>query len=70
MNKLQISRRWLLIGLFLVLGIFTVTLAQPTLAQDRAANGVVTTGSLNVRSAPGVEFRLSPRPTRDMSWRC
>lgn len=56
MNKLQISRRWLLIGLFLVLGIFTVTLAQPTLAQDRAANGVVTTGSLNVRSAPGVEF--------------
>ncbi len=58
MNKLQISRRWILIGLFLALTLLTVTTVQPTLAQDRAANGVVATGALNVRSGPSPDTSI------------
>ncbi len=54
MNKFQITRRWLLIGLFLALALFTVATAQPTHAQDRAANGTVNTGALNVRTGPNI----------------
>lgn len=58
MNKLQIARRWFLIGLFLALALFAVTTAQPTFAQDRAANGTVNTGALNVRSGPTIDASI------------
>lgn len=58
MNKLQISRKWLFVGLFLALALFTITTAQPTLAQTPVANGVVATGQLNVRSGPGIEYSV------------
>ncbi|MBE2224444.1 MAG: SH3 domain-containing protein [Anaerolineae bacterium] len=56
MNQHQISRKWLLIGLFLLLALFSITTTQSALAQTKVANGVVATGQLNVRSGPGVEY--------------
>jgi uncharacterized protein YraI len=58
MNKLHISHKWLLIGLFVILAVFTITTAQPAMAQTQAATGVVGTGQLNVRSGPGIEYSV------------
>ena len=65
MNKFQITRRWLLIGLFLALALFTVATAQPTLAQDRAANGTVNTGATYDGKTGETLFKTPfPRTTR------
>ncbi len=58
MNKLQISRHWLIVGLFVLLAIFSITTTQSVLAQNQVANGVVATGQLNVRSGPGIEYSV------------
>ena len=58
MNRLQISRKWLLIGIFLVLALFSMTTTHSALAQTKVANGVVATGQLNVRSGPGIEYAV------------
>ena len=58
MNKLQISRKWLFVGLFLALALFTVTTTQSALAQTPVANGVVATGQLNIRSGRGIEYSV------------
>ena len=58
MDKLQNSRRWLLVGLFLLLALFSVTTTQSAFAQTQVANGVVATGQLNVRTGPGIESSI------------
>ncbi|PID86369.1 MAG: hypothetical protein CSB13_03845 [Chloroflexi bacterium] len=58
MNKLQISRRWLIVSLFVLLAIFSITTTQSVLAQNQVATGVVATGQLNVRSGPGIEYSV------------
>jgi uncharacterized protein YraI len=56
--KQKISRNWLLVGLFILLALFTMATVQSTLAQDRAATGIVATGALNVRSGPSIDYSI------------
>lgn len=49
--------KWYLL-LALVVGIVALVSAQTAVAQDRAATGIVSTGALNVRSGPGLEFGI------------
>ncbi len=49
--------KWYLI-LALVIGIVALVSVQTAAAQDRAATGIVSTGALNVRSGPGLEFGI------------
>lgn len=52
-------RRWFILSLLALLGVFSLALAPADVAaQDRAATGVVATGALNVRSGPGPEFQI------------
>jgi uncharacterized protein YgiM (DUF1202 family) len=52
-------RRWLILSLLVLLGVFTLALAPANAAaQDRAATGFVATGALNVRSGPGPEYQI------------
>ena len=46
------------LAVLLLVGAFLLATVQTSAAQDRAATGIVTTGALNVRSGPGLEFSI------------
>jgi uncharacterized protein YgiM (DUF1202 family) len=58
MPKLFNSYRWYLVILLLLVGAAFLAGGQTTLAQDRAATGIVNTGALNIRSGPGPQYAI------------
>lgn len=58
MPKVFSSHRGFLIVLLLVMVAVFLAGGQTTMAQDRAATGIVSTGALNVRSGPGPEYAI------------